>query len=80
MPASKLNYVVAYRNDPQVYGSTSKEIALTSPLPENTELKDKRVWFISNEPDTGEIVAHEIPRDVVMNAKVKEPKKKKVMK
>lgn len=76
MPASKLNYLVAYKNDPQVYGAASKAIALSSPPPEGFELEDKRIWFISNEPDTGQIVRHEIPRDEIMSAELKYPKKK----
>lgn len=77
MPASKLNYLVAYRNDPQVFGSTSKEIALSSPPPEGSTLEDKRIWFISNEPDTGQIVKYEIPQDEILSAEIKEPKPKK---
>lgn len=78
MPASKLNYIVAYRNNPQIFGCANKAIALSSPPPEGSQLEDKKVWFISNEPDTGSLVKYEIPHDEVITAELKYPKKKEV--
>ena len=40
MPAAKLNYLVVYKNHSQVYGSSSKKIALDSPPPEGYSLED----------------------------------------
>lgn len=80
MPAAKLNYLVIYKNDSQVYGTGNKEIALTSPLPEGAELEDKRILFIANEPDTGNICVYPLPQEEVMNADIKPPKEKTILK
>lgn len=77
MPASKLNYIVLYKGDSQVYGASSEKVALSSPPPEGVPLEDKRVLFISMRPDTGELVVHQIPQDQVMEAEIVEKKKKK---
>lgn len=76
MPASKLNYLVVYPNDPQVYGTANKAIALSSPPPDGMELKDKRVYFLSVEPDKDQLVWRRIPDDEVQNAELKYPKPK----
>jgi hypothetical protein len=63
-----------YKNSSQVYGSASKKIALESPPPEGCKLEDKRVLFISYEPDTEEISVHRLPDEEVLNAELKEKK------
>ena len=76
MPASKVNYLVLYPEDSQVYGSASKDIALTSPPPPNAKLEDKKVYFIAVEPDTGNLVWRRIPDEVVQGAEIKYKEKK----
>ena len=76
MPASKLNYIVTYKNDSQVYGSGSKEIALASPPPPGSKIEDKEVRFITMEPDTGEVVWYKLPDEEVWEAEIVSPKKK----
>ena len=60
MPASKLNYLVVYKNHSQVYGSSSKKVAVDSPAPEGVSLEDKNIFFITFEPDTDNICLHKI--------------------
>lgn len=60
MPASKLNYIVVYKNHSQVYGCSSKKIALETPPPEGHKLEDKNVFFITFEPDTDNISLYKI--------------------
>jgi hypothetical protein len=52
MPASKLNYVVVYKNHSQVYGTGTKKIAFDSPPPDGLTEEDKHVFFVTFEPDT----------------------------
>jgi hypothetical protein len=75
MAAGKLNYIVVYKNTSQVYGSASKKIALESPPPDGCKLEDKRVYFITNEPDTGELAVYKVPQEEVSNAEIKEKSK-----
>lgn len=63
MPASKLNYLVVYNNSSQVYGSASKKIAVETPPPEGSSQEDKNVFFITLEPDTGNICLHKIQEE-----------------
>lgn len=77
MPATKLNYLVLYANDAQVYGAGSREIALNSPPPEGFTLEQKRVYFVTTEPDTNRVVWRRIPHEEVMSAELKYPKSKK---
>jgi hypothetical protein len=63
MPASKLNYLVVYKNSSQVYGSASKKIALETPAPEGSVDDDKNVFFITLEPDTGNICLHKVQEE-----------------
>ena len=79
MPAGKLNYLVVYPNDAQVYGTASKEIALNSPPPDGWSIEDKRVYFISMEPDAGRLVWRRVSQDEVESAELKYPKKKEVV-
>lgn len=60
MPASKLNYIVVYENHSQVYGSSTKKIAIDSPPPDGYTLNDKHVYFISMEPETGNICFNKV--------------------
>jgi hypothetical protein len=79
MPASKVNYLVLYVGESQVFGTATKEIALSSPPPEGCELKNKRILYIAFEPDTQNLVAYTIPQEEIDNAELTEvkPKKKK---
>jgi hypothetical protein len=74
MAAGKLNYIVMYKNSSQVYGSASKKIALESAPPEGCKLEDKRVLFVSYEPDTENIAVYKLPDEEVQNAEIKEKK------
>lgn len=74
MAAGKLNYIVMYKNSSQVYGSASKKIALESPPPEGCKLEDKKILFISYEPDTENLAVYKLPDEEVQNAEIKEKK------
>ena len=75
MPAVKTNYIVLYKNHSQVYGSASKEIALSSPPPEGCTIEDKRILFITNPPDENTVRVYQIPQEEVLSAELKEPKR-----
>ncbi len=60
MPAAKLNYILVYKDHSQVYGCSSKKIAIESPPPEGYSVDDKNVFFITFEPDTDSISIHKI--------------------
>jgi hypothetical protein len=74
MAAGKLNYIVVYKNSSQVYGSASKKIALESAPPEGSKLEDKRVLFVSYEPDSEQISVYQVPQEEVLKAEIKEKK------
>lgn len=74
MPAQKINYLVLYPHDAQVYGCSSKEIALQSPPPEGFSLDQKRIFFVSIEPENGNLVWYQIPKEDIMNAEIVYPK------
>lgn len=76
MPAQKLNYVVLYKGESQVYGAASKDIALQSPPPPGVDLADKRILFITYQPDNEILSVHQVPIEDVMNAEIKYPVKK----
>lgn len=76
MPAGKVNYLIVYEHDPQVYGCASKEIALSTPPPEGFTLQDKRVYYIAVEPDNKLLVWRKLPQDEVESAELKAHKKK----
>ena len=65
MPASKLNYLVIYRNHSQVYGSSSKKIAVETQPPEGLSKEDKNIFFVTFEPDTDSISLHKIEEEDV---------------
>lgn len=76
MPASKVNYLILYEHDPQVYGCARRDIALSTPPPDGFEITDKRVYFLSVEPDNGELVWRRLPQDEVEAAELKGNKTK----
>jgi len=63
MPASKLNYIVVYKNHSQVYGCSSKKIALESPPPEGYTQEDKRILFTTFEPDSSQLCLYQIAKE-----------------
>lgn len=74
MPASRTNYIVVYRDESQVYGSASEKVALQSPPPEGMTLDDKRVFFITYQPDNETLSVHQLPQEKVLEAELKEKK------
>jgi hypothetical protein len=74
MAAGKLNYIVLYKNSSQVFGSASKKIALESAPPEGCSIEDKRVLFVTYEPDNESLSVYQVPQDEVLNAELKEKK------
>lgn len=60
MPAAKLNYILVYKEHSQIYGCSSKKIAMESPPPEGYSVNDKNVFFITFEPDTDSISIHKV--------------------
>ena len=77
MAASKVNYIVIYKGHSQVYGCSSKKIALESAPPEGYTIDDKKVLFITFEPDTDNLSVYEVPKEEIVNAEIKEKKEKK---
>jgi len=63
MPASKLNYIVVYEGVSQVYGSSSKKIALDTPAPEGISEDKKKVLFVTFEPDTNNLCVYEVKKE-----------------
>lgn len=76
MPAAKINYIVLYEGNSQVYGTSTKETALGSPPPEGFVLDQKHVLFIGVEPDKNELVVRPVSQEEVQAAEIKERKKK----
>lgn len=78
MAASRMNYIITWTGHSQVYGCASKEGALETPPPhESYTLEDKRVFFITYQPDNKVISVHEVPREEVLTAEIKVPKPRK---
>jgi hypothetical protein len=75
VPASKLNYLVVYKNHSQVYGCSSKKIAVESPPPDGYTEQDKQILFISMEPDTDNLCVY--PVDNFLEDQETEKKRKK---
>jgi len=63
MPASKLNYIVVYEGVSQVYGSSSKKIALDTPPPDGISEDKKKVLFVAFEPDTNNLCVYEVKKE-----------------
>jgi hypothetical protein len=77
MAASKVNYIVVYNGHSQVYGCSSKKIALESPPPEGYTLKDKTILFVTFEPDSNNLCVYKVPEEETMGADIKAKKEKK---
>lgn len=77
MAASKVNYIVIYDGHSQVYGCSSKKIALESAPPEGCSIKDKKVLFVTFEPDNSNLSAYKVSDEEVFSADIKEKKEKK---
>lgn len=77
MPANRMNYIVTYDGESQIYGSGSKEIALETPPPDGLTIESKRIFFITQRPEDAEVVLHEVPREEVLTAELKIRKTKK---
>lgn len=77
MAASKVNYIVIYNGHSQVYGCSSKKIALESAPPEGCSINDKKILFITFQPDTSDLCVYEIPQEEILEAEIKEKKEKK---
>lgn len=77
MPASKLNYIVVYKNHSQVYGCSSKKIAIESPPPEGYSENDKKILFVSFEPDTDNLCAYVVSKDDITEEETEVKKSKK---
>lgn len=60
MPASKLNYLVVYKNHSQVYGCSSQKIAVESPPPDGLTENDKNIFFVTFEPDSDNICLYKL--------------------
>jgi hypothetical protein len=75
--ASKVNYLVIYSGHSQVYGCSSKKIALESAPPEGCSMADKKVLFITFEPDTNNLSVYKVDDEEVQSADIKEKKEKK---
>lgn len=74
MAAGKLNYLVVYKGLSQVYGCASKKIALESAPPEGYSLKDKKVLFVTFEPDSNNLCVYQVGDEEVQNAEIKKKK------
>lgn len=77
MAASRLGYIVIWEGQSQVFGCLSKEGALETPPPKGLEIEQKRVFFITHQPDNGVISVHEVPKDEVLDAELKYPAPRK---
>jgi hypothetical protein len=76
MPAQRLNYVVLHKKQSQVYGAASKDVALTTPLPDGADIEDRMVLFITYQPDSEELAVYPVPIDEVRGAELKVKKTK----
>lgn len=74
MAAGKLNYIVIYKDSSQVYGCASKKIALESAPPDGFSLSDKKVLFVTFEPDSKSLSVYQVPDEEVQNAEIKKKK------
>lgn len=75
MPANKANYMIVYDNSNQVYAAASEEVALATPPPSGSDIKDKHVYFMMFEPDNRELVWYKLPDEQVHKAEIKEVKR-----
>jgi hypothetical protein len=75
--AARTNYIVVFKGHSQVYGCATKAGALETPPPDGCILKDKAVFFVAFEPDTDRLVGYRVPQEEVLQAEIKERKRKK---
>jgi hypothetical protein len=75
MPANKANYVITYDNSAQVYAAASEEVALATPPPAGSTIKDKHIYFVMYEPDNQQMVYHKMDDATVHAAEIKEVKR-----
>lgn len=75
MAANRVNYLIVYKNDSQVYGATTREVALDSPPPAGVSLEDKRVMFITYDPDAETLSVHPLSVEEVYEAAISVDKK-----
>lgn len=79
MPANRANYIVLYTTDSQIYAASSKEVALATEPPAGADINDKRIFFITYEPDNEILSVHPIPLEEIRSAEIikRKPTKKK---
>lgn len=61
MPANRLNYIVLFEDTSQVYGSSSREVAMKSDPIDGYEIEDKQVFYITHDPDSNDLIIKRIP-------------------
>lgn len=74
MAASRTSYLVTWEGHSQVFGCASKEGALETPPIAGCTMEQKKVFFITQQPDNGVLCVHEIPQEEVLAAELKFPK------
>lgn len=74
MAAGKLNYIVTYKGLSQVFGCASKKIALESAPPDGYTLDQKKILFVTFEPEKNNLCVYEVPKEEIMNAEIKTKK------
>lgn len=76
MPANRTNYIVLYTNTSQIYGSASKEVALATPPPTGSTIEQKRILFITYQPDNEILAVQSVPQEEILSAEIQEKKAK----
>lgn len=71
MAASRCNYLILHKGQSQAYSAASKETALLTPLPTGATLDDRRIFFITFQPDEEKLVLHKLPDTEVQGAVIK---------
>lgn len=77
MPAIKCNWLVLFKGESQVYSTATKSIALATPPPDGIPLEDKRVLFVTYQPDNEILSVHPLPQEEILQAEIAEKKTKK---
>lgn len=60
-----------------MYSATNLETALSTPPPDGYTLEDKAVLFVTQQPDTDELIVRPLPKEKIIGAEIKQPKTKK---
>ena len=60
------NYIITYDGVSQVYSAASEATALKALPPKECTIEEKRVYFITYEPDDGKIVVYEVDKEKVI--------------